>query len=92
MGVIKDFRQRLCQCTSGNAAIILGLSLPALMGGAGLSVDAAQWYLWQRELQFAADQAALAGAWARGNGDTGTAYVTRAEQEFSDNLLITTDV
>lgn len=92
MGVIKDFRQRLCQCTSGNAAIILGLSLPALMGGAGLSVDAAQWYLWQRELQFAADQAALAGAWARGNGDTGTAYVTRAEQEFSDNLLITNDV
>lgn len=89
MGVIGTFRQKLCQCTSGNAAIILALSMPALMGGAGLGVDFAQWYLWQRELQFAADQAALAGAWARGNGDTGTLYSDRARQEFDDNLSIT---
>lgn len=92
MGVMREFRRKLRQCTSGNAAIILALSMPAVMGGAGLSVDAAQWYLWQRELQFAADQAALAGAWARGNGDTGLVYQTRANQEFSDNLSITTDV
>lgn len=88
MGVLKKFSRKLRRSTSGNAAILVALGMPALMGGAGLAVDTAQWYLWQRELQFAADQAALAGAWARGNGDTGTIYITRANQEFSDNLSI----
>ena len=88
MGVLKKFSRKLRRSKSGNAAILVALAMPALMGGAGLAVDTAQWYLWQRELQFAADQAALAGAWARGNGDTGTIYITRANQEFSDNLSI----
>ncbi len=88
MGVLKKLSRKLRRSKSGNAAILVVLGMPALMGGAGLAVDTAQWYLWQRELQFAADQAALAGAWARGNGDTGTIYITRANQEFSDNLSI----
>jgi len=88
MGMLKKFSRKLRRSKSGNAAILVALAMPALMGGAGLAVDTAQWYLWQRELQFAADQAALAGAWARGNGDTGTIYITRANQEFSDNLSI----
>lgn len=88
MGVLKTFGEKIRRSKSGNAAILVALGMPALMGGAGLAVDTAQWYLWQRELQFAADQAALAGAWARGNGDTGNAYVTRANQEFSDNLSV----
>jgi len=90
MGVLRNFSRKLRHSKSGNAAILVALGMPALMGGAGLAVDTAQWYLWQRELQYAADQAAIAGAWARGNGDTGTAYVTRADQEFGDNLSITT--
>ncbi|MDX1704200.1 MAG: pilus assembly protein TadG-related protein, partial [Altererythrobacter ishigakiensis] len=89
MGVLRKFSRKLCRSKSGNAAILVGLGMPALMGGAGLAVDTAQWYLWQRELQFAADQAALAAAWSRGNGDTTNAYITRADQEFSDNLSIT---
>ena len=89
MGALRNFSRKLRRSKSGNAAIIVALGMPALMGGAGLAVDTAQWYLWQRELQFAADQAALAGAWARGNGDVNTAYVTRADQEFSGNLSIT---
>ena len=86
MGLLSKFGRKICRSKSGNAAILVGLGMPALMGGAGLAVDTAQWYLYQRELQFAADQAALAGAWARGNGDTGTVYQTRANQEFTDNL------
>ncbi|RGP40612.1 hypothetical protein BPTFM16_00898 [Altererythrobacter insulae] len=86
MGLLSKFGRKICRSKSGNAAILVGLGMPALMGGAGLAVDTAQWYLYQRELQFAADQAALAGAWARGNGDTGTVYLTRANQEFTDNL------
>jgi uncharacterized membrane protein len=55
----------LTGCTSGNATLIVALGMPMLIGGAGLGVDVAQWYMWKRELQFAVDQAAIAGAWAR---------------------------
>lgn len=89
MNALKSFARRLRRSTSGNTAIIVGLGMPALIGGAGFAVDTAQWYLWKRELQYAADQAALAGAWARGNGDTGSVYQTRAGQEFSTNLQVT---
>ncbi len=89
MSALKNFARRLRRSTSGNTAIIVGLGMPALIGGAGFAVDTAQWYLWQRELQYAADQAAMAGAWARGNGDTGTVYQTRAGQEFAVNLQVT---
>nr|WP_269748033.1 pilus assembly protein TadG-related protein [Altererythrobacter lutimaris] len=89
MSALKKFARRLRRNTSGNTALIVGLGMPALIGGAGFAVDTAQWYLWQRELQYAADQAAMAGAWARGNGDTGTVYQTRAGQEFAVNLQVT---
>ncbi len=56
--------------TSGNALMLVGIGLPAFIGSAGLAVDAAQWYQWKRELQFAVDQGALAGAYARGNTHT----------------------
>ena len=59
-----------------------------LVGGAGLATDTAQWYLWKRELQFAADQAAIAGAWARAADEDGTAYVTRALQEYHANAAL----
>ncbi len=89
MKALKNFARRLRNNTSGNTALIVGLGMPALIGGAGVAVDTAQWYLWKRELQYAADQAAMAGAWARGNGDTGTVYQTRASQEFAVNLQVT---
>ena len=48
----------------GNALIIAGAALPVLVGAAGLGTDTVQWVLWKRELQRAADTAALAGAYA----------------------------
>lgn len=75
--------------TSGNATLLLALSMPAMIGGAGLAVDTAQWYMWKRELQFAADQAALAGAWARTEADTESLYSQRAIQELNANLSTT---
>jgi len=44
----------------GNALIIAGASLPLIVGAAGLSTDTIQWVLWKRELQRAADSAAIA--------------------------------
>jgi Flp pilus assembly protein TadG len=72
----------------GNALMIVALGLPALFGGAGLAIDVAQWYVWQRELQFAVDQAALAGAWARTDPGLSSVYATRARQEFDANLQL----
>ncbi|MBX7531559.1 pilus assembly protein [Qipengyuania sp. 1XM1-15A] len=81
--------RRLKADTSGNAMLLVALGTPVLFGSAGLGVDMAQYYLWKREAQYAVDQGALAGAWARGNGDTGSAYKTRARQEFYINLSAT---
>lgn len=82
---------RLAACRSGNAAILLGLGMPMLIGGAGLGVDTAQWYLWKRELQFAADQAAIAGAYAKAADEAGTGYIARAQQEYAANVSVVAD-
>jgi hypothetical protein len=83
----------LSGCTSGNATLIVALGMPMLVGGAGLGVDVAQWYMWKRELQFAVDQAAMAGAWARSSSDAtvrGT-YQARALQEYNANVAVVED-
>ena len=91
MSALKNFCKKLRSSTSGNAALLVGLGMPVLLGGTGYAVDMSQWYLYKRELQYAADQGALAGAWARGNGDTGTGYIVRTQQEFDDNISVTED-
>jgi Flp pilus assembly protein TadG len=77
---------------SGNTMLLVALGMPALIGGAGLAVDTAQWYMWKRELQFAVDQAALAGAWARTVDETASTYATRAKQELDANISVTADI
>lgn len=74
---------------SGNATLLMAIGMPVLIGSSGMAVDFSQWYMWQRELQFAADQAALAGAWARSNTATRDTYVSRARQEFTANVATT---
>jgi Flp pilus assembly protein TadG len=76
---------RLGRNSSGNVTLMMAMGMPALIGGAGLAVDTAQWYMWQKELQYSADQAAIAGAWAKAYGATGTIYKTRAQQELTAN-------
>ena len=90
---IKNFLHRLRDDTSGNAMLLVAMGAPILFGSAGLGVDMAQYYLWKRELQYAVDQSALAGAWAKGNGDTSTnadgaqsPFKKRSRQEFYSNL------
>ncbi|HEU0311559.1 MAG TPA: pilus assembly protein TadG-related protein [Sphingomicrobium sp.] len=61
--MLKAFK-KLWNNERGNALIIFGASLPLLMGAAGLASDTIQWALWKRELQRAADSAAIAGVYA----------------------------
>lgn len=72
----------------GNAMMMAALGMPVLIGATGYGVDTAQWYMWKRELQHSADQAALGGAWARSYSTTAD-YQTRALQEFNANQGVT---
>ncbi|MDG2002861.1 MAG: pilus assembly protein [Novosphingobium sp.] len=81
--------RKLTSQKSGNATLMVALGLPALIGGSGVAVDMAQWYLWKSELQYAVDQAAVAGAFARSNDDTDAYYSSRAIQEFNSNIDVT---
>jgi hypothetical protein len=49
----------------GNALILAAAALPLLIGSAGLATDTIQWALWKRQLQRAADSAAIAGVYDR---------------------------
>jgi Flp pilus assembly protein TadG len=48
-----------------NVLILTAFSMPLLIGSAGLAVDTIQWTLWKRQLQRAADSAAIAGVYER---------------------------
>lgn len=86
LGSIRRTVKALRSNKSGNAALLVAIGMPVLIGGSGLAVDTAQWYMWKRELQFAVDQAALAGAWARTDTATANTYQQRATQEYNANL------
>ena len=73
----------------GNMAMIVAFGMPALIGSAGLAVDVSQWYVWKRELQHSADQAALGAAWALASPASSANYKARALQEFNANQAIT---
>ena len=89
---IKDLAQRLTHCRSGNATLMLALTMPVLIGGAGVGIDISHWYLWKRELQFAVDQGAIAAAWAKAQDEDSADYLTRALQEYEANLALTRDL
>jgi Flp pilus assembly protein TadG len=55
------FLRKLWKDRRGNALVIAAAALPLLIGSAGLATDTIQWTVWKRQLQRAADSAALAG-------------------------------
>jgi Flp pilus assembly protein TadG len=63
------FMKKLLRDRSGNALLIAGAALPLIIGAAGLATDTVQWTLWKRQLQRAADSAALAGVYAEAQGN-----------------------
>lgn len=89
---LRNLCTRIARHTGGNATLLVAIGMPAFIGGAGLAVDTAQWYMWRRELQFAVDQAALAGAWARTQSATRENYSARALQEFNANISTVSDI
>ena len=56
--------KRLIRDDRGNALTFVAVALPLILGCAGLAVDTIQWTLAKRQLQQAADSAAMAGSYA----------------------------
>ncbi|RWG02130.1 pilus assembly protein TadG-related protein [Mesorhizobium sp.] len=83
------FRQfvsrRLRRGESGNVATIFALTLPIVVGGAGLGVETSYWYYSSLKLQATADAAAYAGALEKIAGSNTAAITTAATQTATDN-------
>jgi Flp pilus assembly protein TadG len=60
--MISQFKNRLWKCSAGAVAVTTALVLPVLLGMASLGVEVGHWYLGQREMQGAADAAAISAA------------------------------
>ncbi|MEO6248382.1 MAG: pilus assembly protein TadG-related protein [Sphingomicrobium sp.] len=76
---------RIWQNRRGNVIIIMGAMLPLVIGCAGLATDTIQWTLWKRQLQRAADSAAIAGVYTRTVTDTQTAVETAVCNDLVKN-------
>ena len=50
---------------TGNVLVVMAATMPLFIGAAGLATDTIQWTLWKRQLQRAADSAAIAGVYER---------------------------
>ncbi|TIP25361.1 MAG: hypothetical protein E5X67_24945 [Mesorhizobium sp.] len=70
---------------SGNVAIIFALSLPIVVGGAGLGVETSYWYYSSLKLQAVADAAAYAGALEKVRGSDKPTIVSAATLSATTN-------
>ncbi|MEP6982740.1 MAG: pilus assembly protein TadG-related protein [Sphingomicrobium sp.] len=72
------FFRRLFKDRRGNVLAIACAAMPMVIGCAGLATDTIEWTLWKRQLQRAADSAAIAGVYERvaTNGGTSTVSAT----------------
>ncbi|MER9445180.1 pilus assembly protein TadG-related protein, partial [Mesorhizobium sp. M0340] len=70
---------------SGNVATIFALSLPIVVGGAGLGVETSYWYYSGLKLQAVADAAAYAGALEKVSGSDKPTIVSAATLSATTN-------
>lgn len=76
--------KRLWTDRKGNALVIAGAALPLIVGSAGLASDTIQWAMWKRQLQRAADSAAMAGVYARVAGRAVGTCTNWSSSTYSD--------
>jgi hypothetical protein len=70
---------------SGSALAIAAAAMPLMIGAAGLATDTIQWTLWKRQLQRAADSAAIAGVYERIKNDTTTDVENAVDNDLDLN-------
>ncbi|MBZ9841074.1 pilus assembly protein TadG-related protein [Mesorhizobium sp. CA5] len=79
--------RRFCEGKSGNVATIFALTLPVVVGGAGLGVETSYWYYSSLKLQAIADAAAYAGALEKIAGSNTDAITAAAASSAASNGL-----
>src|SRR5258707_7062632 len=84
MSIIRKLLQ-LLGGRKANVAIIFGLSLPLVVGGAGLGVETSYWYFKDLQLQAAADVAAYAAAIEKRSGSNSTVVAATATSTAVSN-------
>lgn len=81
------FFRRLWNDRRGNVLVMTAAAMPLIIGAAGLANDTIQWTLWKRQLQRAADSAAIAGVYDRvNNGDDTDSVDEAVTHDLSLNL------
>jgi len=86
---MRNFMTKIWHDKRGNSLILAAAALPLLIGSAGLATDTIQWALWKRQLQRAADSAAIAGVYDRVAADsatTGTAAAVDKDLGLNNSL------
>ena len=78
------FRQ-IWEDNRGNSLVIAAATLPLLLGSAGLATDTIQWALWKRQLQRAADSAAIAGVYDYVNAGNSSNTATAVSHDLTLN-------
>lgn len=66
---IAKLLRNLKQDLRGNILVMVGAGTAAMVGSAGIAVDAVQWYLWKRSLQQSVDAGSIAGALSLSRGE-----------------------
>lgn len=85
----------LLSSIDGNLTIMTALTFTMLIGFAGLGIDASSWYSQKRQMQTAADAAAMAGAYELSRPDASVADVIAAGEDaaarngFGDAVTVT---
>ncbi|RWH68571.1 pilus assembly protein TadG-related protein [Mesorhizobium sp.] len=79
--------RRFCEGRGGNVATIFALTLPVVVGGAGLGVETSYWYYSSLKLQAIADAAAYAGALEKVQGSDTAAITAAATTSAASNGL-----
>jgi hypothetical protein len=81
-----SFLKKVWRDKRGNAIVIAAAALPVIVGCAGLATDTIQWTLWKRQLQRAADSAALSGVYTRLQDDSQSSVEGAVDHDLTLNL------
>ena len=88
----RRFLRNFAKDESGGVLIYTALSSAVMLGFVGLAVDVASWYSAKRDMQSAADAAAMAGVLELARGATTTEIQTRAKDAAQLNGYVSGEV
>lgn len=82
---VRALLKQLKDDLSGNILVMVGAGTAAMVGSAGIAVDAVQWYMWKRQMQQTVDSGSMAGALALYYGDDWEAGANEAMNKTANS-------